>query len=83
MTEPDEVLFPLVGVWRMIRAFPERAVNPLWWLGLISGILRVFAGLWPMEGVTEIARAIAVRGLHEELVGAPRSCRGEATGARP
>jgi uncharacterized membrane protein HdeD (DUF308 family) len=32
-------LFLFVGLWWIIRAFLERAVNPLWWLGLISGIL--------------------------------------------
>ena len=29
-------LFLLVGVWWIVRAFLERAVNPAWWLGLIS-----------------------------------------------
>lgn len=29
-------LFLLVGVWWMVRAFLERTINPLWWLGLIS-----------------------------------------------
>ena len=32
-------LFLIVGIWWMVRAFLERAVNPLWWTGLISGIL--------------------------------------------
>ena len=31
-------LFLIVGVWWMVRAFLERAINPLWWMGLISGI---------------------------------------------
>ena len=30
----------------MIRAFLERAVNPLWWLGLISGILMTVIAFW-------------------------------------
>ena len=78
-------LFLLVGVWWMVRAFLEWAFNPLWWLGLVAGILMsvlafwtagqffiekayillVFAGIWAlMEGIGDIGRAFAVRGLH-------------------
>jgi uncharacterized membrane protein HdeD (DUF308 family) len=39
-------LFLIVGVWWMTRAFLERAVNPLWWLGLISGILMSIVAFW-------------------------------------
>jgi uncharacterized membrane protein HdeD (DUF308 family) len=39
-------LFLIVGVWWMVRAFLERAVNPLWWLGLISGILMSIMAFW-------------------------------------
>jgi uncharacterized membrane protein HdeD (DUF308 family) len=81
-------LFLIVGTWWIMRAFLERAVNPLWWLTLISGILMtalafwtagqffiekayvllVFAGIWAlMQGITDIVRAFAVRGAHEEL----------------
>jgi uncharacterized membrane protein HdeD (DUF308 family) len=81
-------LFLIVAVWWMVQAFLERPVNPLWWIGLISGILMtglsfwtagqffihkaylllVFAGFWAlMQGITHIARAFAVRRLHDEL----------------
>ena len=30
----------------MVRAFLERAVNPAWWLGLISGILMTIMAFW-------------------------------------
>jgi uncharacterized membrane protein HdeD (DUF308 family) len=30
------VLFLVVGVWWVIRAFLERPVHPRWWIGLIS-----------------------------------------------
>jgi uncharacterized membrane protein HdeD (DUF308 family) len=39
-------LFLLVGVWWMVRAFLERTVYPLWWLGLISGILMTVLAFW-------------------------------------
>ena len=40
------VLFMIVGVWWMVRAFLERAINPLWWMGLISGILMTGLAFW-------------------------------------
>ena len=39
-------LFLIVGVWWMIRAFLERAINPFWWLGLISGIVMTALAFW-------------------------------------
>jgi uncharacterized membrane protein HdeD (DUF308 family) len=39
-------LFLIVGVWWMVRAFLERAISPLWWLGLISGILMTALAFW-------------------------------------
>jgi uncharacterized membrane protein HdeD (DUF308 family) len=81
-------LFLIVGVWWMVRSFLERALNPSWWLGLVSGILMtglafwtagqflfervyvllVFAGIWAlMQGIGSIARAFAIRRLHQDL----------------
>ena len=39
-------LFLLVGVWWMVQSFLERAVNPMWWLNLISGILMTGIAFW-------------------------------------
>jgi uncharacterized membrane protein HdeD (DUF308 family) len=39
-------LFLTVGIWWMVRAFLERALNPYWWLGLISGILMTVLAFW-------------------------------------
>jgi len=39
-------LFLIVGVWWMVQAFLERPVNPMWWLGLISGILMTGMAFW-------------------------------------
>jgi uncharacterized membrane protein HdeD (DUF308 family) len=39
-------LFLMVGLWWMVRSFLERPINPLWWLGLISGILMTGLAFW-------------------------------------
>lgn len=39
-------LFLIIGIWWMVRAFLERAINPLWWMGLISGILMTALAFW-------------------------------------
>jgi uncharacterized membrane protein HdeD (DUF308 family) len=39
-------LFLIVGVWWMVQAFLERSLNPMWWLGLISGILMTGMAFW-------------------------------------
>ena len=39
-------LFLVVGVWWMIRAFIERDVNPVWWLGLIGGVMMIVLAFW-------------------------------------
>ena len=39
-------LLLIVGVWWTIRAFIERDVNPVWWLGLIGGVLMIILAFW-------------------------------------
>jgi len=39
-------LFLVVGIWWMVQAFLERALNPAWWVGLISGILMTCLAFW-------------------------------------
>jgi uncharacterized membrane protein HdeD (DUF308 family) len=39
-------LFLMVGVWWTIQAFVTQDANPLWWLGLISGILMLVMAFW-------------------------------------
>jgi uncharacterized membrane protein HdeD (DUF308 family) len=39
-------LFLLVGVWWTVEAFLGKADNPLWWLGLVSGILMLILAFW-------------------------------------
>jgi hypothetical protein len=52
-------LFLIVGVWWMARAFLERAINPLWWLGLISGIVMTALAFWT-EGQFFISKAYSL-----------------------
>jgi uncharacterized membrane protein HdeD (DUF308 family) len=49
-------LFLVVGVWWMVRAFLERAINPLWWVGLVSGIVMTALAFWT-EGQFFISKA--------------------------
>jgi uncharacterized membrane protein HdeD (DUF308 family) len=39
-------VFLVIGVLWMVQAFTERVINPLWWLGLTSGILMVILAFW-------------------------------------
>jgi uncharacterized membrane protein HdeD (DUF308 family) len=39
-------LFLMIGVWWTIRAFLEREVNPIWWLGLIAGLMMIVLAFW-------------------------------------
>ena len=49
-------LFLMVGVMWTIEALIARAGNPLWWLGLISGILMLILAFW-MSGQFFIEKA--------------------------
>jgi uncharacterized membrane protein HdeD (DUF308 family) len=39
-------LFLLVGIYWLIEAFAVKEINPLWWLGLVAGILMVILAFW-------------------------------------
>ena len=39
-------LFLVVGVWWLIEAFTDRDDNPLWWLGLLAGVLMLIMAFW-------------------------------------
>ena len=39
-------LFALVGIFWIVEAFATMAVNSLWWIGLISGIVMIALGFW-------------------------------------
>ena len=39
-------LFLTVGVWWIISAFLQQAENPIWWVGLLSGILMCVLAFW-------------------------------------
>jgi uncharacterized membrane protein HdeD (DUF308 family) len=39
-------LFLCVGIWWTIQAFLEKEANPIWWLGLIAGVLMIIMAFW-------------------------------------
>ena len=43
-------LFAVVGVWWMIEAALERGLNPLWWIGLVAGVLMAGLAFWTAGG---------------------------------
>ena len=59
-------LFLIVGVWWMVRAFLERAHNPLWWLGLISGVLMTALACWTAGPVLH-RQGVRAPGLRRDL----------------
>jgi uncharacterized membrane protein HdeD (DUF308 family) len=52
-------LLVIVGMWWIVRAFLEQPINPLWWLGLISGGLMMVLAFWT-AGQFFIERAYVV-----------------------
>ena len=40
------LLFVLVGIFWIIEAFATKSGNPLWWLGLVSGLIMVGMAWW-------------------------------------
>jgi uncharacterized membrane protein HdeD (DUF308 family) len=49
-------VFLLIGVMWMVQAFAERAINDLWWLTLISGIMMIVLAFW-VSGQFFVVRA--------------------------
>jgi uncharacterized membrane protein HdeD (DUF308 family) len=39
-------LFLIVGVWWTVDAFAQRDDNPIWWLGLVAGVLMLILAFW-------------------------------------
>jgi uncharacterized membrane protein HdeD (DUF308 family) len=39
-------IFLLVGVFWMVEAFATMKMNPLWWLGLLAGMMMIGLGFW-------------------------------------
>ena len=35
-----------IALWWLVRAFVERSINPLWWLGLIGAICMIVLAFW-------------------------------------
>jgi uncharacterized membrane protein HdeD (DUF308 family) len=39
-------LFLIVGMWWIVDAFVDRDGNPIWWLGLVAGVLMLMLAFW-------------------------------------
>src|ERR1035438_396620 len=52
-------VFLVIGIQWMIQAFAERAINSLWWLALISGILIIRLASW-VSGQFYLTRAFTL-----------------------
>jgi uncharacterized membrane protein HdeD (DUF308 family) len=52
-------VFLVIGILWMVQAFTERVFNPLWWLGLISGVLMVILAFW-VSGQFFLERAVTL-----------------------
>jgi uncharacterized membrane protein HdeD (DUF308 family) len=52
-------VFLLLGIIWMVQAFTERPFNPLWWLGLVTGILTVILSFW-VSGEFFLQRAVTL-----------------------
>lgn len=53
------LLFVLVGVFWIIESFATRTANPLWWLGLVSGLVMVGLAWWVSQQNT-LAKAVTL-----------------------
>ena len=39
-------LFLIVGVWWIVDAFVQRDDNPIWWIGVVAGVLMLIVAFW-------------------------------------
>jgi uncharacterized membrane protein HdeD (DUF308 family) len=63
-TEPQQAFWSLasvlgfllliVGVFDILQAVVTRAVNPLWWLGLVTGILFLILAFWASQQLVPV-----------------------------
>lgn len=64
-------LFLLVAIFWIIEAFATKDANPLWWMGLIAGILMVVIAFWTGSQllVTKVYTLLAFAGIWAMLHG--------------
>jgi len=63
-TEPKEAFWALasvlgfmllmMGVFEILRAMAVKEVNPLWWMGLVSGIFFLILAFWASQQLVEV-----------------------------
>lgn len=53
------LLFVLIGIFWVVEAFATKRANPLWWLGLISGLIMIGLAWWVSQQNT-VAKLITL-----------------------
>jgi len=63
-TQPKEAFWALasvlgfmllmMGIFEIVRAMAVKEVNPLWWMGLVSGLLFIALAFWASQQLVEV-----------------------------
>ena len=54
------LLLILQGGFVLITSIESRIINPAWWLGLLAGILEIFAGFWASQQLVTVRAALLI-----------------------
>jgi len=50
----------LQGGFVLITSIESRIINPAWWLGLLAGIVEIFAGFWASQQLVTVRAALLI-----------------------
>jgi uncharacterized membrane protein HdeD (DUF308 family) len=54
------LLLVLQGGFVLITSIESRIINPAWWLGMVAGILEIFAGFWASQQLVTVRAALLI-----------------------
>ena len=54
------LLLILQGGFVLITSIESRIINPAWWLGMVAGILEIFAGFWASQQLVTVRAALLI-----------------------
>ena len=54
------LLLILQGGFVLITSIESRIINPVWWLGMVAGILEIFAGFWASQQLVTVRAALLI-----------------------